>query len=79
MRPARWPGSPPVRRGVVVARSWRGATWEVLAMTTAVYSYWAGARTASGAAEDFAWGRSYRTEYRWFERGVHHTEQHSAD
>ena len=36
----------------------RGATGEVLTMTTAVYSYWAGDRAAAGAsgvAEDVAW------------------------
>jgi hypothetical protein len=38
-----------------VARSWRGATGEVLAITTAVYSYWAGARTANRAPGAGAW------------------------
>ena len=38
-----------------VARSRRGATGEVLAITTAVYSSWAGARTANGAPGAFAW------------------------
>jgi hypothetical protein len=38
-----------------VARSGRGATGEVLAITTAVYSHWAGARTANGAPGTVAW------------------------
>ena len=38
-----------------VARSGREATGEVLAITTAVYSSWAGARTANGAPGAFAW------------------------
>ena len=38
-----------------VASSRRGATGEVLAITTAVYSSWAGVRTAKGAPGAFAW------------------------
>ena len=38
-----------------VARSWRGATGEVLAITSVVYSSWAGARTANGPPGTVAW------------------------
>ena len=42
-------------RPVHARLSWRGATGEVLAITSVVYSYWAGARTANGPPGTVAW------------------------